>query len=74
MPKPFRALIKNAEMGSYSDGRGGWTMNPADAYDHRSGIAAMKAARAMETENLLVVLKFQDSRYDILLNLSSRKR
>jgi hypothetical protein len=69
MPKPFRALIKNVELGWYSDGRGGWTMNPADAFDHGSGIAALRAARAMQKENLQVVLKFQDSRYDILLDL-----
>ena len=61
----FRRLLKDVATGSYYDGKGGWTLNEADAHDFKDSQEAVKAAIPLKRETLHLVLKFPDSRMDV---------
>jgi hypothetical protein len=65
----FRRLLKNVKTGLYNDGRGGWTPGDAEAHAYATMAELIKAARELQSEDLVAVMKFPDSRMDVVTPL-----
>jgi hypothetical protein len=69
----FRRLIKHSQTGLYYDGHGGWKKTDAEAFAYAATADAITAARGLAPEPLLLVLKFPDSRMDVVTSLAGMK-
>jgi len=65
----FRRLLKNAKTGLYNDGRGGWTPGDAEAHAFATMAELINVARQLQSEDLVAVMKFADSRMDVVTPL-----
>ena len=65
----FRRLLQQPKTGLYCDGDGGWTPDDKEAFAFKDTAAAIKAALRMGEESIVLVLKFPDSRMDVIYPL-----
>jgi hypothetical protein len=68
-PLPFRRLLKNVTNGRYLAKGGRWTASLEEARDFSSMTEAVQAGLKLGTNGLALVLKFPDSRFDIVHTL-----
>lgn len=61
----MKRLLKDGSTGLFYDGNGGWTADENAAYAYKDSSEAIRAFQKILKPNILLVLKFQDSRFDI---------
>jgi len=63
----MKILLKKAEASDFLDGEEHWTRDPKKAQDFHSAQNAMQHCQAHHYTGLDIILKFPDSRYDVVL-------
>ena len=62
----FRRLLQDANTGLYYVSKGIWTSNSLEAHDFNDCGTAVKAGMALKLNSLHLVLKFPDSKMDVV--------
>lgn len=61
----MKRLLKDGATGLFYDGNGGWTADENAAFAFKDSAEAIRAYQKLLKPNIFLVLKFQDSRFDI---------
>jgi hypothetical protein len=61
----MKRLLKDGSTGLFYDGQGGWTADEHAACAFKDSSEAIRAFQKLLKPNIFLVLKFQDSRFDI---------
>jgi hypothetical protein len=64
-----RRVIQHKGTGHFLTAAGGWTADLEEAHQLPNVLAAVRLVRELELENVNLVLKFQDGKYDVRLDL-----
>ena len=61
----MKRLLKDGSNGFYYDGKGGWTADEKEARNFKDSSAAIRAFQKLNLPNIFLILKFEDSRFDV---------
>jgi hypothetical protein len=67
--KQVRRVIQHKRTGHFLTVAGGWTTELDQAHQLPNVLAAVRRARELELRDVDLVLKFQDGKYDVRLDL-----
>jgi hypothetical protein len=67
--KQVRRVIQHKRTGHFLTVAGGWTADVEQANHLPNVLAAVRLARELELQDVDLVLKFQDGKYDVRLDL-----
>ena len=67
----MKRLLKDGSNGFYFDGKGGWTANEKGAHNFKDSSGAIRAFQKLKMPNILLILKFEDSRFDVTTPLGN---
>jgi hypothetical protein len=67
----MKRLLKDGSTGLFYDNKGGWTADEQAAYNYKDSSEAIRAFQRILKPNILLILKFEDSRFDIATPLGN---
>jgi hypothetical protein len=67
----MKRLLKDGANGLFYDGKGGWTADEQAAYSYKDSSEAIRAFQQLLRPNIFLILKFEDSRFDIATPLGN---
>jgi hypothetical protein len=67
----MKRLLKDGSTGLFYDGKGGWTADEQQACSYKDSSEAIRAFQQLLKPNMFLVLKFEDSRFDIATSLGN---
>lgn len=67
----MKRLLKDGATGLFYDGKGGWTADEEAAHSYKDSSEAIRAFQQLLKPNIFLVLKFEDSRFDIATPLGN---
>ncbi|MDB6034448.1 MAG: hypothetical protein JWM16_4786 [Verrucomicrobiales bacterium] len=67
----MKRLLKDGSTGLFCDNKGGWTADEQAAYSYKDSSEAIRAFQQLLKPNIFLVLKFEDSRFDIITPLGN---
>jgi hypothetical protein len=67
----MKRLLKDGSTGLFYDNKGGWTADEQAAYSYKDSSEAIRAFQQLLKPNIFLVLKFEDSRFDIITPLGN---
>jgi hypothetical protein len=66
----MKRFLKDGQSGLFFDGKGGWTADESAAVDFKDSSEAIRAFQKLGKEDIFLVLKFEDARFDIATPLN----
>jgi hypothetical protein len=67
----MKRLLKDASSGLFYDGNGGWTAEDKKAHHFKDASSAIRAFQKLRMANIQLILKFEDSRFDVTTPLGN---
>src|SRR3954447_8549198 len=67
----MKRLLKDGSSGLFFDGNGGWTAEDSKAHHFKDASSAIRAFQKLKMANILLILKFEDSRFDVATPLGN---
>ena len=61
----MKRLLKDGSNGSYYDGNGAWVADEKFAHNFKDTSEAIRAFQKLKKENIWLILRFEDSRFDV---------
>ena len=67
----MKRLLKDGSSGLFYDGNGGWTAEDSKAHHFKDASSAIRAFQKLKMANILLILKFEDARFDVATPLGN---